>query len=129
MLLYVPCLFSFYLSFLFFFLMIRRPPRSTLFPYTTLFRSPALRFLHLKPGVVLKEGGRGTESGVKGKFGRVLMSAQIALGVLVLMTAGLLVRSLHNLQEADLGYSREQLLLARVDLLESGYRGAAIQNM
>src|SRR5215510_15399520 len=31
----------------FFFLMIRRPPRSTLFPYTTLFRSPArgaLRF-------------------------------------------------------------------------------------
>src|SRR5215467_15250444 len=29
------CSFSF-----FFFLMIRRPPRSTLFPYTTLFRSP-----------------------------------------------------------------------------------------
>src|SRR2546430_6376182 len=27
------------LTFLFFFLMIRRPPRSTLFPYTTLFRS------------------------------------------------------------------------------------------
>src|SRR2546429_5202255 len=27
----------------FFFLMIRRPPRSTLFPYTTLFRSPAAR--------------------------------------------------------------------------------------
>src|SRR3712207_7757887 len=27
---------------LFFFLMIRRPPRSTLFPYTTLFRSRAL---------------------------------------------------------------------------------------
>src|SRR2546430_6149981 len=31
---------------LFFFLMIRRPPRSTLFPYTTLFRSP-LRALDL----------------------------------------------------------------------------------
>src|SRR2546430_15599441 len=32
--------FSIYLpSFFFFFLMIRRPPRSTLFPYTTLFRS------------------------------------------------------------------------------------------
>src|SRR3712207_9238507 len=28
-------------SLVFFFLMIRRPPRSTLFPYTTLFRSPA----------------------------------------------------------------------------------------
>src|SRR5215217_8762508 len=31
--------FFLYLSFCFFFLMIRRPPRSTLFPYTTLFRS------------------------------------------------------------------------------------------
>src|SRR2546429_6889667 len=30
---------DFYLSLFFFFLMIRRPPRSTLFPYTTLFRS------------------------------------------------------------------------------------------
>src|SRR5260221_8035471 len=29
--------------FLFFFLMIRRPPRSTLFPYTTLFRSRRIR--------------------------------------------------------------------------------------
>src|SRR2546428_6323371 len=27
---------------IFFFLMIRRPPRSTLFPYTTLFRSPGM---------------------------------------------------------------------------------------
>src|SRR2546427_8786426 len=32
-----------YLFFLFFFLMIRRPPRSTLFPYTTLFRSAPWR--------------------------------------------------------------------------------------
>src|SRR5207253_9464990 len=31
---------------LFFFLMIRRPPRSTLFPYTTLFRSHLFRALH-----------------------------------------------------------------------------------
>src|SRR2546422_8486714 len=38
-----PCI-----SFLFFFLMIRRPPRSTLFPYTTLFRSRAL--LHHQAG-------------------------------------------------------------------------------
>src|SRR3712207_7337907 len=31
---------------LFFFLMIRRPPRSTLFPYTTLFRSRRLGSVH-----------------------------------------------------------------------------------
>src|SRR3712207_9506436 len=47
---------------IFFFLMIRRPPRSTLFPYTTLFRSaadgyarmagkPAATLLHLGPGL------------------------------------------------------------------------------
>src|SRR5256885_8845918 len=35
------CTFISQLSFFFFFLMIRRPPRSTLFPYTTLFRSSA----------------------------------------------------------------------------------------
>src|SRR6266481_7286376 len=32
-------MYSFCFLFFFFFLMIRRPPRSTLFPYTTLFRS------------------------------------------------------------------------------------------
>src|SRR6266566_6804979 len=42
---------SIVLSF-FFFLMIRRPPRSTLFPYTTLFRSPRTRRSgdHRQPG-------------------------------------------------------------------------------
>src|SRR3712207_8169791 len=34
---------SLYEYLLYFFLMIRRPPRSTLFPYTTLFRSVAVR--------------------------------------------------------------------------------------
>src|SRR2546429_6318842 len=34
----------------FFFLMIRRPPRSTLFPYTTLFRSRPRRPLRRHPG-------------------------------------------------------------------------------
>src|SRR2546422_8324738 len=33
------CSFTVFFVFFFFFLMIRRPPRSTLFPYTTLFRS------------------------------------------------------------------------------------------
>src|SRR3712207_8611612 len=37
----------------FFFLMIRRPPRSTLFPYTTLFRSPIPPTLHLRGAVSL----------------------------------------------------------------------------
>src|SRR6266571_38297 len=36
--LYVFCFYIYLFFFFFFFLMIRRPPRSTLFPYTTLFR-------------------------------------------------------------------------------------------
>src|SRR5215510_15741040 len=43
-------------SFFFFFLMIRRPPRSTLFPYTTLFRSHARR-VRLWRGVADFAGG------------------------------------------------------------------------
>src|SRR5256885_2480231 len=39
-------------SYFFFFLMIRRPPRSTLFPYTTLFRSPS----YVSPAYHLLEG-------------------------------------------------------------------------
>src|SRR2546430_3236998 len=42
----------------FFFLMIRRPPRSTLFPYTTLFRSRdlhALAVVHVLSGAVVLE--------------------------------------------------------------------------
>src|SRR5439155_27215197 len=41
-----PPLLSTYVLHLLFFLMIRRPPRSTLFPYTTLFRSDAVRVLY-----------------------------------------------------------------------------------
>src|SRR3712207_9578921 len=41
----------------FFFLMIRRPPRSTLFPYTTLFRSKA-RFSFLRDLVTVAEADR-----------------------------------------------------------------------
>src|SRR5262249_61472011 len=46
------------LSFCFFFLMIRRPPRSTLFPYTTLFRSLAHQLGPLGPGRARAGGDR-----------------------------------------------------------------------
>src|SRR5438093_10288848 len=48
---YVPIYF-FRLFFSFFFLMIRRPPRSTLFPYTTLFRSSQRRATSVSPIIV-----------------------------------------------------------------------------
>src|SRR2546430_6069485 len=58
-------------SLLFFFLMIRRPPRSTLFPYTTLFRS---RQVTGSPGASRRaarraggDNGRRTPRSVRGK--------------------------------------------------------------
>src|SRR2546422_7765225 len=53
---------------LFFFLMIRRPPRSTLFPYTTLFRSQADRISHPAPGA--PRHGRSTGTGSSGAVDR-----------------------------------------------------------
>src|SRR2546428_8473426 len=43
----------------FFFLMIRRPPRSTLFPYTTLFRSLRRQPDEATPEILLRGHGRG----------------------------------------------------------------------
>ncbi|MGB7434056.1 MAG: ABC transporter permease [Candidatus Acidiferrum sp.] len=90
--------------------------------------APAFRVLHVKLERSLKEGGRDFGSGSKGRVQYFLAASQIALGVLVLIAASLLVRSLRNLEEFDLGYSRDQLLLVPVDLFSGGYRGAAIQN-
>src|SRR5687768_18280520 len=53
-----------------FFLMIRRPPRSTLFPYTTLFRSR--RFAHQRPH------GHVVQHGEERELGRAQRAAQVA---------------------------------------------------
>ena len=48
---YIDYFYGFMVPSTFFFLMIRRPPRSTLFPYTTLFRSKVLIFGFSADGV------------------------------------------------------------------------------
>src|SRR3712207_8271671 len=49
--------------------MIRRPPRSTLFPYTTLFRSPLGRVRHVPPDGAFERayqhGARGEHAGLR----------------------------------------------------------------
>lgn len=88
--------------------------------------APALRVLGGKLDRGLKEGVRDFGEGPRNRLRHVLAASQITLGVVVLMTAGLLVRSLRNLQEADLGYSREHLLLIPVDFLGTGYKSSAV---
>src|SRR2546430_12370276 len=54
-------------GFAFFFLMIRRPPRSTLFPYTTLFRSEHLALVLQQPQIGRELRGRGGHAGERGR--------------------------------------------------------------
>src|SRR2546430_17060243 len=54
----------------FFFLMIRRPPRSTLFPYTTLFRSTGGAFAQRKIHFLGEQLGAREKSGAHSTFER-----------------------------------------------------------
>lgn len=74
------------------------------------------------PGAVLKGQGRNsTSTGSQLRWGRLLVALQIALSIPLLVGAGLLIRTLNNLQHADLGYSRESLLVVRIDAQSAGY--------
>src|SRR5256885_13080564 len=55
--------------------MIRRPPRSTLFPYTTLFRSVAYRET-IRQKVTDVDGKFVRQSGGKGQYGHVVLTLE-----------------------------------------------------
>jgi predicted permease len=61
--------------------------------------------------------------------GKILVVTQVAVSVILLVSAGLFVRSLSKLGEVKLGYSRENLILFRVDAAPGGYKGAAIPRL
>src|SRR4051812_32135533 len=54
-------------------------------------------------------------------WGKGLISGQVALSLLVLFAALLLVRSLQKLMTQDFGYSRDHLVIARLDPAAAGY--------
>src|SRR3954463_11867491 len=84
---------------------------------------PALRSLRVNVNSALKGGVSAGESGTRGGFqwGKLLVTAQVALSVLVLFAAGLLIRSLKNLENVQLGFSRDHLLLVRMDPVTAGF--------
>ncbi len=53
--------------------------------------------------------------------GGPLMVLQVALSLMLLIGAGLLTRTLHNLRQIDIGFNREQLLQFRVDASGAGH--------
>jgi predicted permease len=74
---------------------------------------PALHASRLNLSDALKSGGsKLTASGASTRLRSMLVVAEVALSVILLVTAGLLVRSLFALQHVDLGFTKDRVLVA-----------------
>ena len=91
--------------------------------------APALQISKTDLNESLKEGGRTGNAGGKHYVRNALVVAEVALSLLLLVGAGLLVKSFLNLQNSDLGFNPQNVLTARVALPEKRYReNAQIEN-
>jgi predicted permease len=87
--------------------------------------APAIRATRVDVIPALKESRAG-DSGARHWSGRVSLShtllvAQIAISLLMLVAAGLFVRTLSNLQAIEVGFNRENVLLFQLDARKAGY--------
>jgi predicted permease len=81
---------------------------------------PALRSTRIDLVPALKESASSL-SGDRWQLGKLLVVGQVALSLLLLIGAGLFIRSLINLETVDVGYSRADLVVLQVDPAASGY--------
>jgi len=90
---------------------------------------PSLYSTRLDLTLVLKSTPTGAFSEASHRrfpAGKILVVTQVAVSVILLVSAGLFVRSLSKLSAVNLGYGRENLILFQVDAAPGGYKGAAI---
>ncbi|HUR60338.1 MAG TPA: FtsX-like permease family protein, partial [Opitutaceae bacterium] len=83
--------------------------------------APALQLARLDVLPALRSGA-GALVG-RHRFRDVLVAAEVAVALVVLILAGLFYRSFHNAQATHSGYDDDRVLLASVDLLALGYDG------
>ncbi|MES1240375.1 MAG: ABC transporter permease [Acidobacteriota bacterium] len=83
--------------------------------------APALQTSPRRIAPVLRDESSSTLGGRKGRARSALVVAQIALSCLLLVAAGLFVRSLRKGGEIDPGFRTRNALLASVDLFPNGY--------
>ena len=87
---------------------------------------PAMQLLRTDPASVMKESGRtGTPGRARLALRDTLVVAQLACSVVLVVSAGLLVRSLIALYHVDLGFEPSGVLTAQVQLPPSDYRDNA----
>ncbi len=87
---------------------------------------PALRSSSVPVQAVLKEeAGSVSVAFHKGRLSSSLVVAQIALSLLLLVCAGLFMRSLEKAQQSDPGFDPEHVLVASYELSPAGYSRAA----
>ncbi len=78
---------------------------------------PALLAARAKPGNTLNEVARDVAGGSSGRnMRRVLVVSEVALAAVLLVGAGLLVRSFQRLRQVDTGFATENLLTMRMVL-------------
>ena len=86
---------------------------------------PALRSSSLTPVAVLKEEAGSASSGLrKARLASSLVVAQLSLSLLLLICAGLFIRSFQNAQRFDPGFNPDRVLLSFYDLFSAGYSEA-----
>jgi len=86
---------------------------------------PGLRTSSLAPITVLKEEAGSMSGGIhKSRLSRALVVVQISLSLLLLICAGLFIRSLQNAQRLDPGFDPNHVLLASYELGPAGYSRA-----
>jgi predicted permease len=87
--------------------------------------APVVHTLRLKLRAVLDSGGRSGASALTGPVRRVLAAGQIAAAALLVIAAGLLVRSLWSLSRVDPGFRTSGLVTARLSADEARCGDAA----
>jgi predicted permease len=82
--------------------------------------APALRATRVNLSAEFQGGTQTLGLGSRSRLARMLMVVQVALSLVLLVSAGLSVRTLRNLEHADVGFSRDHLLLFHVDAPANG---------
>jgi predicted permease len=83
--------------------------------------APALRATQVDLTAEFQGGTRSSGAGGRSRLAHVLMVAQISLSLVLLVSTGLFVRTLRNLQAIDPGFNRERLVMFGLDLVSAGY--------